>query len=75
MQELLPPVVFGVNFMHYCMMMIGSCLEQLFQLLALFYPGSGKTLLPGGPLLPPPPVFLAFGPPKAKNRTLAHFWH
>ena len=39
-----------------------------FFLLTLFSPGSGKTLLPkGGPLWPPPPGFLALGPPKAQN--------
>ena len=47
---------------------------KIFDLLTLFYPGSGKMLLPGGGPLWPPPGFLALGPPKAQNWTLAHFW-
>ena len=37
-------------------------------LLTLFYPGSGKTLLPrGGGGIMAPPGFLALGPPEAQN--------
>ena len=50
-------------------------LKVIWPLLTLFYPGSWKTLLPGGGIMPPPPIFLALVPPKAQKRTLAHLTH